>query len=75
MQHVPTKPGAAASGHTGARVAYSPAEFAALLGLSRSTLYLALAEKDPAKRIASTRIGSRRLIPATELDRLLKAAA
>ena len=61
----------APSGHTGARAAYSPAELCELLGIARSTLYLEMG----AGRIASIRIGARRLIPASELERLLKAAA
>ena len=53
------------------RAAYSPAEVCKLLGIARSTLYLAFKNES----IASVRLGSRRLIPASELDRLLKDSA
>lgn len=49
------------------RLAYSPAEAAAALGVSRSSLYLALRRGD----VHSRTLGGRRLVPRAELDRLL----
>lgn len=49
---------------------YSPARFAAMAGLGRSTVYLAIADGS----VRSTRVRGRRLIPSTELGRLAAAA-
>lgn len=49
------------------RVAYSPAEAAAALGIDRSTIY----EWLNAQRLRSVKIGGRRLIAADELRRLV----
>lgn len=49
------------------RAAYSPAEAAALLGISRSTIYVLIDSGD----LARVKVGRRTLIPAVEIDRLL----
>lgn len=49
---------------------YSPARFAALAGLGRSTVYLAIADGS----VRSTRVRGRRLIPSSELGRLASMA-
>lgn len=49
------------------RAAYSLAETAASLGLSRRTLY----ELMDAGKLATVKLGKRRLVPARELDRLV----
>jgi len=49
------------------RVAYSPAEAAAALGVDRSTLY----EWLNAQLVRSVKVGGRRLIAAGELRRLV----
>jgi excisionase family DNA binding protein len=50
-----------------ARMAYSPREAASLLGLARSSIYGAIARGE----LRSVQLGSRRLIPASEIDRVL----
>jgi excisionase family DNA binding protein len=54
--------------HAEQRRVYSILEAAHVLNLSRATLYRLLAEG----RIASIKIGSRRLIPRTSIDDLLR---
>lgn len=53
--------------HNPKRLAYSPAEAAALLGCARSSIYQSLRRGD----VRSVLLGGRRLIPAAELTRLL----
>jgi excisionase family DNA binding protein len=54
-----------------ARLAYSPSEMASLIGVSDATA----ARMINSRRVGSLKIGSRRLIPATELEKLLTPAA
>ena len=54
----------------GRRAAYSPAEAAGLFGLSRSSLYAAIDRGE----IRSVKLGGRRLIPASEIRRILGEA-
>lgn len=49
------------------RRAYPIPEFATLIGISRSTVYRMMTEG----RLRSVWIGHRRLIPSSELDRLI----
>lgn len=49
------------------RVAYKPAEAAAILGISRSRVFELLRSKE----LGSVRIGGTRLVPRTAIDRLL----
>ena len=49
---------------------YSPARFATLAGLGRSTVYLAIADGS----VRSVKVRGRRVIPSTELGRLAAAA-
>ena len=49
------------------RLAYSPAEAARALGLARSSLYAALTRGD----LRSVLVGGRRLVPRSEIDRIL----
>lgn len=50
--------------------AFSPDDFAAVVGLGRTTVYKLLREN----AIRSITVGRRRLIPAEEIDRLLAQA-
>ena len=50
------------------RTAYSLDEVAQSLGLSRSTLYSEMA----AGRLQTVKLGRRRLVPARELERLVR---
>jgi excisionase family DNA binding protein len=52
----------------GVRMAYRIDEVSAALGISRSTLFELLRTG----KVASVKIGGRRLVPATVLDALLK---
>ena len=52
------------------RVAYSLDEVAASLGLSRRSLYGLMA----AGRLSTVKLGKRRLVPAAELERLVRPA-
>jgi len=54
-----------------ARMAYSPGEVARIMGIARSTVYAAMDRGD----IRSIRLGGRRLIARTEVDRLLSDPA
>ena len=53
------------------RRALSVAEAAQAVGLSRATLYRLVQQK----RLATVKIGSRRLVPVSALDNLLEKAA
>jgi len=53
------------------QAAYSPAEAAGQLSISRSTLYGLIS----AGQLRRVKIGRRTLIPATEIDRLLNEGA
>ena len=53
--------------HPQARIAYSPAETAKTLGISRSTIYAMMR----AGALRTAKAGARRLVPAAELNRLL----
>jgi excisionase family DNA binding protein len=53
--------------HPEPRLAYSPEEAAEALGVSRSTIYSMMR----ANALRTAKAGSRRLVPAAELDRLL----
>lgn len=57
----------AAARHDRQRLAYSPQEAADALGVHRSTIYERLNDGT----LRSVHVGSRRLIPASELRRLL----
>lgn len=56
--------------HLDEQLAYGPMEFAQRLGVGRTTVYTMLSNGD----LRSLKVGRRRLIPASELQRLLKAA-
>jgi excisionase family DNA binding protein len=55
--HIPPQP----------RLAYSIDETASMLGVSRPTLYKMIWRAE----LRTVKVGSRRLVPASELDRLL----
>jgi excisionase family DNA binding protein len=57
--------------HVPERRALSVAEAARAVGISRATLYRLVQQK----RLATVKIGSRRLVPVTALDNLLEKAA
>lgn len=57
--------------HVPERRALSVAEAARTIGLSRATVYRLVQQK----RLATVKIGSRRLVPVTALDNLLEKAA
>ena len=57
--------------HVPARHALSVRDAAGALGISRATLYRLVQQK----RLATVKIGSRRLVPVTALDNLLEKAA
>lgn len=50
---------------------FSPAEAARLLSISRSTLYTLIARDE----LHVVKIGTRTIVPATEIDRLLDVSA
>jgi excisionase family DNA binding protein len=54
-----------------AKVAYSVMEAAASIGVSRQTVYAMMQRGE----LRTVLIGRRRLVPATELDRILSGAA
>lgn len=57
--------------NTQQRAGYSPVEFASIMSLSKSAVYTAVERGD----VRAVRIGSRLVIPVTEVDRLLGPAA
>jgi excisionase family DNA binding protein len=57
--------------HVPERRALSVVEAARALGISRASLYRLVQQK----RLATVKIGSRRLVPVTALDNLLEKAA
>jgi excisionase family DNA binding protein len=65
MPHHPDSPSRPEPGAR--RAAYSPSEFASLFGCARSTVYAAIGRGE----LHSVKLGGRRLIPASEIRRLL----
>ena len=57
--------------HVPERRALSVAEAARAVGISRATIYRLVQQN----RLATVKIGSRRLVPVTALDNLLEKAA
>jgi len=53
------------------RRGHSPGEAAAIIGVSRGTVYQLMAEG----RLRSIKVGSRRIIPSDSIDELLAASA